>query len=294
MGPLRGRAAAAVPADARRASAPTCMARQPGAAHGPLALRRRRGAGRHAGAAARRRARPHEPRRRARQRPVPRPRPVLRRPVLHGRRARASCRCERIVADRGAAARPGRRRRCRSTGAMVRRRGRGARRRPLHRAACPTTAATRRSSARTRRPPATPTAWAAFRAEYLDGDEASYQPAVRRSLESQASVAAAAPMTARPRTVRPSPTRAEVCVVACAEAFRGDGEILASPHRALIPTIGRPAGPRHLRARPAALRRRGACFVGHRAPCGGPTPVRRGLDARTAPSSTWSGRAGAT
>ena len=37
---------------------------------------------------ARRGADPHEPRRRARQRPVPRARPVLRRPVLPGRRAR--------------------------------------------------------------------------------------------------------------------------------------------------------------------------------------------------------------
>jgi acyl CoA:acetate/3-ketoacid CoA transferase beta subunit len=33
------------------------------------------------------------------------------------------------------------------------------------------------------------------------------------------------------------PTRAEVCVVACAEAFRGDGEILANPI-GLLPTIG--------------------------------------------------------
>lgn len=33
------------------------------------------------------------------------------------------------------------------------------------------------------------------------------------------------------------PTRAEVCAVACAEAWRGDGEILASPIGA-IPTIG--------------------------------------------------------
>ncbi|MEN3362371.1 MAG: hypothetical protein V7637_6353 [Mycobacteriales bacterium] len=34
-----------------------------------------------------------------------------------------------------------------------------------------------------------------------------------------------------------SPTRAEVCVVACAEAWRGDGEIVASP-MGTIPTIG--------------------------------------------------------
>lgn len=33
------------------------------------------------------------------------------------------------------------------------------------------------------------------------------------------------------------PTRAEVCVVACAEAWRGDGEILASPI-GLVPTVG--------------------------------------------------------
>jgi acyl CoA:acetate/3-ketoacid CoA transferase beta subunit len=33
------------------------------------------------------------------------------------------------------------------------------------------------------------------------------------------------------------PTRAEVCVVACAESWRGDGEILASPI-GVIPTIG--------------------------------------------------------
>jgi acyl CoA:acetate/3-ketoacid CoA transferase beta subunit len=34
-----------------------------------------------------------------------------------------------------------------------------------------------------------------------------------------------------------SPTRAEVCVVACAEAWRGDGAILASP-MGLIPVLG--------------------------------------------------------
>jgi len=34
-----------------------------------------------------------------------------------------------------------------------------------------------------------------------------------------------------------APTRAEVCVVACAEAWRGDGAILASP-MGLIPSLG--------------------------------------------------------
>src|SRR5690348_2914101 len=33
------------------------------------------------------------------------------------------------------------------------------------------------------------------------------------------------------------PSRADVCVVACAEAWRGDGAILASP-MGLIPTLG--------------------------------------------------------
>jgi len=37
--------------------------------------------------------------------------------------------------------------------------------------------------------------------------------------------------------VSDTPTLAEVCVVACAEAFRGDGEILASPI-GVIPTLG--------------------------------------------------------
>jgi len=38
-------------------------------------------------------------------------------------------------------------------------------------------------------------------------------------------------------TVTGGPTRAEVCVVACAEAWRGDGAILASP-LGLIPSLG--------------------------------------------------------
>src|ERR1700691_4633613 len=57
---------------------------QPGPAHGPLPLPRRRGADRDAAAAARRRADPPQPCRRAGQRAVPGPRPVLRRPVLPG------------------------------------------------------------------------------------------------------------------------------------------------------------------------------------------------------------------
>ena len=50
-------------------------------------------------------------------------------------------------------------------------------------------------------------------------------------------------------------TRAEYCAVACAEVFRGDGEVMASPF-GTTPALGRPAGPAHLRPRPGAHRRR--------------------------------------
>ena len=44
-------------------------------------------------------------------------------------------------------------------------------------------------------------------------------------------------MTAPAPDRQPDPSRAEVCVVACAEAWRGDGAILASP-MGLIPALG--------------------------------------------------------
>ena len=44
-------------------------------------------------------------------------------------------------------------------------------------------------------------------------------------------------MTAPAPDRQPGPSRAEVCVVACAEAWRGDGAILASP-MGLIPALG--------------------------------------------------------
>src|SRR4249919_3010554 len=44
-------------------------------------------------------------------------------------------------------------------------------------------------------------------------------------------------MTAAAPDRQPGPSRAEVCVVACAEAWRGDGAILASP-MGLIPALG--------------------------------------------------------
>ena len=98
---------------------------------------------------------------------------------------------------------------------------------------------------------ADPADWQRFRAEYLAGDEASYQQAVRGR----------GPRAGRPRPHdrrRPAarPSRAEVCVVACAEAWRGDGAILASP-MGLIPTLGARLAQLTLRPRPAAHRRRG-------------------------------------
>src|SRR6516165_11358820 len=57
------------------------------------------------------------------------------------------------------------------------------------------------------------------------------------------SISVSSPETRRPTSARCGSTpmaeasRAEVCVVACAEAWRGDGEILASP-MGLVPTIG--------------------------------------------------------
>ena len=107
LGPAGRRAPAAVPAHPGRARLGRAGG-QPGAAHGPLAVRRpvrhRGGAGGHAGAAAGRRAGPHEPGRRRGQRPVPGARPVLRRPVLPGRRARLRVvRADRRLVRRAAA-----------------------------------------------------------------------------------------------------------------------------------------------------------------------------------------------
>ncbi len=48
---------------------------------------------------------------------------------------------------------------------------------------------------------------------------------------------AAAPVAEPASSGESGPSRAEICVVACAEAWRGDGAILASP-MGLIPTLG--------------------------------------------------------
>ncbi len=97
------------------ASAPTCCTYNPEPADGPLALRRRRGAGRDARPEPRRGARPPQPGRRARQRRLPRPRPVLRRPVLPGRRSAGSSRASRSCRPPSSSP-PPHRRRCCSTG----------------------------------------------------------------------------------------------------------------------------------------------------------------------------------
>ena len=83
VGPVRGRAAASLPADARRARLRRDAA-LPGAEDRDLAVRGSGGAGGDARARARRRARAREPRRCQGQRPVPRPRSLLRRSPLHG------------------------------------------------------------------------------------------------------------------------------------------------------------------------------------------------------------------
>ena len=50
--------------------------------------------------------------------------------------------------------------------------------------------------------------------------------------------------------------------MACAEAWRGDGEVMASPF-GTVPADRRPPGPAHLRARPRAHRRRGGAHGQH-------------------------------
>ena len=90
-------------------------------------------------------------------------------------------------------------------------------------------------------------------------------------------------------------TRAEICAVAMAEAFRGDGEILVSLLRH-DPGDRRAAREAHLRARPADHRRRRAPA---RQPCSrsrageGAIPSSR-AGCRSAASSTCSGTAAAT
>ena len=256
LGPARGRAPAAVPADPggpglRRAAG------EPGAAHGPLPLRRRRGTGRHARAAARRRADP----------PEPRATPPATGSTWGPTRTSTTCSawrpgapivsCERIVPT-ASLLESGPPQSLLVNRAMVRRRGRGARRRALHQL---------RARLRPRRGVPGPVRGGGRRPGGLAavpgrvpgrrrGRLPAGRTAVRRPSQADGVSQPAAPMTARPPDRSPGPgtapagwgrwparpaverpSLAEVCVVACAEAWRGDGAILASP-MGLIPTLG--------------------------------------------------------
>jgi len=88
----------------------------------------------------------------------------------------------------------------------------------------------------------TPDAWDAFRAEWLTfPDEATYRAkggrARRRSRAMRAEGAHEAEGVEDEVRSGPAVTRAEVCCVAVAECFRGDGEVLANPI-GTIPMIG--------------------------------------------------------
>jgi len=81
-----------------------------------------------------------------------------------------------------------------------------------------------------------------------------------------------APAPGRASSAESGPSRAEVCVVACAEAWRGDGAILASP-MGLIPTLG--ARLAQLTCSPALLLTDGEASLlapGHPGPPGYPGP----------------------
>ena len=218
------------------------------APHGRVAVRRRRGARRRAGAAPRRRARPPEPRRRARQRPVPRPDLYFDDLLLHGRdRARFVC-VEQLVATEDLAERTARSHTLRISRLMVDgvvEAPNGAhftdvRARLRPRRGVPEGVRGRRAES--------PEAWDAFKATYLD---VATKPSTSEG--------------GRSRDHDATATRADVCVVAVAECFRGDGEILANPI-GTIPMIGGRLARATLRARPGDDRRRGAARRQRRCP----------------------------
>ena len=209
---------------------------------------------------ARRRADPPEPRRRRRQRPVPGAGPVLRRPVLPGGRARLPVlRADR--ADRGACWSPGRRRACWSTGPWWT----AWWRRPAARtspAACRTTAATRRSrpvrggGRRRRRLAAVP--------GRVPGRRRGQLPAGR------AAVPARAGRRVAPRRERPGVSAMDGDIGPDGRGRQPGRGLRGGLRRGVArrrrdpgqpdgpdPDPGRPAGAAHLRARPAAHRRRG-------------------------------------
>lgn len=85
-------------------------------------------------------------------------------------------------------------------------------------------------------------------------------------------------------------TRAEVCAIACAEAFRGDGEVLASP-MALVPSLG--ARLARETFEPDLLLSDGeATFVAGPWPLGGrpPTTTEAWIPYRSVFDLVWSGR----
>ena len=202
----------------------------------------------------RRRARAPQPGRRTGQRPVPRPRPRTSTtcssapragpPLPVVRAGRADRRAARRTAVPHAADQPhdGRRRR------------RGARTAPTSPTCEPDYGRDEAFQKAYAAAAGDPEAWAAFASGSSSGDEADYQEAV-------------APGQRRARMTRARPRSAWS---PCAEAFRGDGEILgrADGHH---PDARRPAGPADLRARPAAHRRRGLLPRRRRCPSAAPT-----------------------
>ncbi len=102
-------------------------------------------------------------------------------------------------------------------------------------AACRTTAGTRSSRPITRRPRPTRSAGASSTPPTWPGTS----PPTRRRWRSfrAATVRAGRGSGVTQRAGRAAPTLAELCVVACAETWRGDGAILASP-MGVIPMLG--------------------------------------------------------
>ena len=131
-----------------------------------------------------------------------------------------------------------------------------------------------------------------FQRQYADGagSDAEAWAGVRRP----PTCPAARPTTRRRcassrRSVVISVTRAEVCVVACADCSRDAGEILVSP-MTTVASIGRAAGPADLLPRHPAHRRRGSTAGGH--PGARRAGRGRGLDAvRRGSSRRWVGPA---
>ena len=124
-----------------------------------------------------------------------------------------------------------------------------------------------------------PAEWEAFATRYVFVDDDEYR---------------AARGGARSRVSDPGVTRAESCVIACAEVWREAGEVMVSPF-GTIPALGARLAKLTFCARHRAHRRRGGADGG----CASAQhPARPSWSARrpcrTAPSSTSCGRAGAT